>query len=109
MKDTISLICGRTKRIVVNIKNTDGEPYELVEGDEICLTVKQKLRDLNEVLMKKGTEITFDPNDTASLEPGEYVYDVSLKMSNGDVFTLIPHPSSGKSFADFILMKGVSE
>lgn len=109
MTDTIALICGRTKRISIGIQDANGEPYELAPGDVITMTVKQRLRDPSEAIVKTGAKITFEPRDTACLEPGSYVYDITLSMQNGDVFTLVPHPSSGKSCADFILMKGVAE
>ena len=34
------------------------------------------------------TIITLNPEDTNSIAPGKYWYDVQVKMSNGDVFSL---------------------
>jgi len=90
---SLSVTRGDTLPIIVNI-DSNGEPYELEEGDIITFTVK-KTTDINDaVLIQKqmdkntGLYCELTPQDT-KLPYGKYKYDVQLSQSNGRVFTII--------------------
>lgn len=86
----------------LNIKITNygcNQPYELSDGDEVFLTVKESYTLESFVFQKRITytdlidgDIIFKilPNDTNSLDFKEYIYDVEIKTSVGDVYTIIP-------------------
>lgn len=74
----------------------DGNPYELIEGDIIYLTVKDSVYTEDIIIQKKVTEFTkgkaiieIEPNDTNDLSYGKYKYDIQLTFSDGKVKTII--------------------
>ena len=80
----------------------------LKDGDTIFFTMR-KLREKAIVVQKQITSfdegvatIPILPNDTLSLEPGNYIYDIKLYRSDGNVDTLTPN-----SGAYFSLKRGV--
>lgn len=99
----ISIIKGRTKRLKLTIKALD-EDYTLQPGDTVITTVKRSIYDDEPVLVKTGLDIVFNPQDTMTLEPGDYVFDVVLRMASGDVYTVIP--ASG-GYSSIKLLRGV--
>lgn len=99
----ISIIKGRTKRLRLTIK-AGGEDYSLQPGDIVFTTVKRSIYDDEPVLVKTGVDIVFHPQDTMSLEPGDYVYDIVLRMASGDIYTIIP---ANGGYSDIKLLRGV--
>lgn len=80
----------------------------LNDGDEVWFTMR-KVKDKVVVLQKRITAfedgkatIPILPGDTSSLEPGNYIYDLKLIRSDGNVDTLMPNSS-----ASFSLKRGV--
>lgn len=69
----------------------DGEPWEMGEKDTLTLTVSRSA-DLTDPLLQKtvtGTPyITIEPEDTSSMQPGKYVYEVKLRTADGRVETV---------------------
>lgn len=74
--------------------------FELLDGDEIYLTVKNSF-DVEEFLFQKKItyeevneigEVSFKivPSDTNNLQFKKYIYDVEIKTFDGDVYTIIP-------------------
>lgn len=81
---------GDSERIAVSLTG-----YTLQPGDMVELTVRQAIYSNEPVLYKKVTDfsentayINILPEDTASLQFGNYVYDVQLTF-NGMVKTII--------------------
>lgn len=84
--------------------------YVLQEGDEVWFTVR-KLKDEQIVIQKTITEfedyaapIVINPEDTESLELGNYIFDLVLNRADGTIDSLIP---GGRDTAYFSLKRGV--
>jgi hypothetical protein len=88
LNNTIRLTRGDTARFDIVVKNPDGTVYTPVEGDVITFTVKPSAGK-SATFTKTGASIVINPTDTANLANGDYVYDVDIKLANGDVNTII--------------------
>lgn len=112
MTNDIRIYRGNTA--VVNISvSVSGKNYMLEDGDIIKFTVKTDKCVHNEKVIEKiltaddyndegGLEITLNPEDTAYLKTGNYVYDCGLQFANGSFYTFIPKSS-------FVLLEALSE
>ena len=88
----ISLVRGDTLKVQVEILIND-EPYTPVFGDRIRFAMKQSYSS-SRVLINKSIPIDtlilhLEPKDTKKLAFGNYVYDIEITFSNGDVDTFI--------------------
>lgn len=78
----------------INVKYSD---KDLVEGDTVYLTVKNAVEDTEAILELSSTTIEDDGScnivieaaDTADLEVGTYLYDITIECADGQVDTLI--------------------
>lgn len=89
--NSIYITRGDTLNMAISIKDQDNNEYELVEGDTLLFTVKKSTRD-SEVIIQKNIlnkEFKIEPKDTENLPYDDYVYDVQLTQSDGDVTTVI--------------------
>lgn len=90
---------GTTYTIGVNY-NRNGEPYTLV-GAIVRFTIKTvewdtSASDATAVLLKNITDgnaqgeatITINPEDTATLTPDKYYYDIKVEQSNGEIYKI---------------------
>ena len=88
----IYLTRGDTGYLDLYIRNPETrQAYELVEGDTLVFTMRRSKR--HPIVLQKELEGNFlkiDPEDTETLEFGDYVYDIELTFANGDVDTVIP-------------------
>ena len=90
---------GDTGILTVNVTG-----YDFIEGDYAILSVKKNLEDPKYVFQKRVTE--FEDNkivfifaeDDTDIEPGVYMYDVKIYLSNGSRDRLIK-PSEFEVFA----------
>lgn len=88
-KGDISIVRGDTGPIHITILNSDQTEHELQTGDIVTFTVREDpLSDI--LIQKQGQDIIILPEDTSSLEFGQYCYDVQLTMNDGTVDTIIP-------------------
>lgn len=90
---SISLTRGDTARFEVSITNTvTGEPYTIEENDILTMTVRGTSKSPVEFRSQSlGTSLLhIKPEDTEHMYFGEYVYDIELRTSSGDVYTVIP-------------------
>lgn len=98
---TIRMTRGDT--VYLNVPLTSAtEAYEMRSNDTLTLSVKKTTRDTAYVFQKvlTGTQsFHIEPSDTADLAFGKYLYDVELKTSDGDVYTVIP-PSTLELLAE---------
>ena len=93
-KNIITMTRGDTLRTTVQVFNVNGEEYIPSENDTIRFALKKTFDDEVPLIIK---EIPYDtmelhilPEDTKELEqPSEYVYDIQITLSNGDVCTFI--------------------
>ena len=90
--NNISLIRGDSCILELAITDQEGNEYTLEDTDVVVLTVKKSTRADDIVFQKKVTDnkIKIDPEDTAKLPYGKYVYDVQLTTAAGYVDTIIP-------------------
>lgn len=94
--NNIYLTRGDTLSIVLSIVNGNNQKISLVSGDKIHFTVKTSTNTVDKILQKIITSfvdgnaiIELSPNDTKDLEYLEYVYDIQLTQSDGNVTTII--------------------
>ena len=94
-KTTISLTRGDTLKAQISITDSEGNPYELQEGDSVRFAMKKSYSDPDsEVLIVKNIPtdtliLTLEPNDTKELAFGSYVYDIQLVTASCEVDTFI--------------------
>lgn len=90
VNDIIKLTKGDSAMFSVSISFADGSPYELKSGDKLKMTVRRRIG--SDVLLESesttGT-ITLTHEMTSKLIPGQCVYDIELKTSSGEVYTVI--------------------
>ena len=87
---TITMIRGDTAEFDIQLTDSDGEPYELLENDSLIFTVKKNTKSDETLIQKTGDHVVIDPEDTSDLKYGTYVYDVQFTSSSGKVDTVIP-------------------
>ena len=97
---TIQMTRGDTVIVQIGIKR-NGEPYIPVQGDVIRFAMKhpamtpKKTRyvDTDPILIKlipnDILQLRLDPQDTAELDFGDYVYDIQITFEDGSVDTFI--------------------
>lgn len=96
-KNVITLTRGDTFKCQINLADSEGNPYEPEEGDVIRFAMKKSYSDPDyETLIEKEVPLdtmilTLDPEDTKKYEFGEYVYDIQLTNSSGEVDTFLPN------------------
>lgn len=86
----IKLTKGDSAMFNVAITLFDGTPYELKPGDRIRMTVRRHIG--SEVLLESESTtntITLTHEMTSKLIPGSCVYDIELKTSAGEVYTVV--------------------
>ena len=86
----IQLTRGDTGIFNVEILDDAGNPYELDDGDMLRFTVRKSPTSGDIFIQKAGQEIIIEPEDTARLSYGKYVYDIELTRADGTVDTIIP-------------------
>lgn len=88
---TISITRGDTGYIHLNLtKDNEAYPYE--DGDMITMSVKKNDTDEEYAFQKEvpaGQVIILQPADTKTMEYGEYVYDIQLNTTLGEIFTVV--------------------
>ena len=90
----ITLTRGDSAILDVTIKDGDGNTYDYSD-DEVKFGVKRSAFDTECVLEKtvEDGKITLEPEDTAELEFGDYLYDIQLthvdESENTSIFTPI--------------------
>ena len=106
--NTIYLTAGDSDTITVSLSENSG-PLLLKQGDTLYFSVKRRVRDTHYAFQKVVTEfeadgsavIEIEPQDTHSLPPSNYKYDVQITFADGTVATIVK-PS------DFVVEAGVT-
>lgn len=93
---TIVMTRGDTVNVKVNIFSHDGESYIPTDEDGIRFALKKDYSDavalIEKIIPTDTCILRLDSIDTTVLEqPGEYVYDIQITMSDGTVDTFIPN------------------
>lgn len=91
---TIKMTRGDTLRVVLTLRDDDGNEYTPLEHDVIRFAMKKNYDDPEPLVLKviphDTMELVLDPSDTKSLpQPSSYVYDMEITYENGDVETFI--------------------
>ena len=102
--NTIHLTRGDTARLLIDraMNVITGTEYVFTPEDVVSFTVKKTVFDALPLLQKKvpgGEQIHIEPEDTAALAFGRYVYDVKITTADEDVYTVV-------ELAVFEVMKG---
>lgn len=87
----ICMVKGDTGYLNINLHYDNGSNYVIREGDIITFSVKRSIYDSDYALQKvvnAGEVIAINPEDTQNLTSGDYVYDVQLDTTLGEVFTV---------------------
>lgn len=89
----IELTRGDTFKRTLVLADAEGNPFVPAEGDEIRFALKRKVKDeailINKVIPNDTLVLKIEPEDTKNLAFGDYVYDIQITYSNGDVDTFI--------------------
>lgn len=90
--NVITMTRGDTAVLRLDITDDKGNPYKLTDSDVVLLTLKRSVLDKSVIFQKSMVDgkIIIQPQDTASLEYGQYFYDVELTKEDGFVATVIP-------------------
>lgn len=90
---TIKLTRGDSFAADIGIFQPNGEPYVLSEGDKVRFAMKKTVKDKEVLILKEipieTMRLVLDPEDTKELDFGNYIYDVQLTKSTGEVDTFI--------------------
>lgn len=91
---TIKMTRGDTLRVVLTLKDNEGNIYTPLEHDVIRFAMKKTYEDSEPLLLKEiphdTMELVLNPEDTKNLQqPSSYVYDMEITYENGDVETFI--------------------
>lgn len=88
----ISMSRGDTISLDVNITDSEGNDYELKEGEELYFSAKAKPTDKNYAIPPKkldGKTLHLSSADTYDIEFGTYLYDIQLRKADGRSNTII--------------------
>lgn len=99
----ICMVKGDTGYLNINLHYDNGNNYAIREGDKITFSVKRSIYDSDYALQKNvnaGEVIAINPEDTQNLTSGDYVYDVQLDTTLGEVFTV--------SYGELQIIEGVT-
>lgn len=94
----ISIVRGTTNIFGIAVKNPNGDPYVISDGQVLVFGLKRRAKDEERVLLKKITSMTeagvyyleLLPSDTADLETGKYYYDIGLQHGDSVFYNIIP-------------------
>lgn len=91
---TIKMTRGDTLRVILTLKDEEGNTYIPVSGDQIRFAMKRTYNESTPILIKEipndSLELWIEPEDTKNLpQPSSYVYDIQITYANGDVDTFI--------------------
>lgn len=98
MTQVIEIVRGTTNTLEINVTDANGVAYTTAAGEKIVFGVKKKPGDTELLIVKTASFVTvgtylvtLDPDDTANLAYGRYMYDVGLQ--SGNAFYNIVEPS----------------
>lgn len=106
----IYLTRGDSLSIELELTDSAGGKYTPAEGDRVEFTVKSSVNMREPLIVKTGTLININYEDTAELPFGGYVYDVQITFANGERDTVIApvRGLDGKAEPNFILTEEVN-
>ena len=95
--ENIYMTRGDTEVLNISLELEDGDEPLLEDGDTLYFTVKTSpetpVKTIQKIVTDFGNEgvaeIVIEHDDTKSLRPGRYVYDVQVTKADGTVYTPI--------------------
>ena len=95
MAKDIKIVRGTSKIFELTVKDADGNPYTLKDGEVVIFGVKRNTND-DELLIRKVVyecnngvcEVELDPEDTINLAVGKYYYDAGLRTGE-DYYNIV--------------------
>ena len=87
----ITLTKGDNAELTVKIIDSNGNARGIYDDDVVVMTVRKHVN--SDVAITKTAvknTISFIPDDTKSLEAGQYRYDIQLTTFGGNIYTIIP-------------------
>lgn len=95
----LEIVRGTTNTFGITVTDSEGNAMTLSSGQVLVFGLKRKPYNEERALVKKITHtigageyyLELEPEDTAELDPGPYLYDVSLQ--SGDAFYSVIEPS----------------
>lgn len=94
VKEVVHIRRGDSGVLTVTVKDEEGTPYEIEDGDLFILTVRKQASDGSDVVFSTTSpigEFQINPEDTNGAEPGKYSFDIQLNRDGGDIETVYPH------------------
>ena len=88
----ITINRGDTAFLTINVRDREGNVYELQDGDSLWFSVKQKATDENYAIAPKKLNknvLEIMREDTINLDFGSYIYDIQLVNNQGFTSTII--------------------
>lgn len=102
--NVISITRGDTGIFTLGVTDAQGNPYDY-SNDTVLFTVRENVYAANKIMQKNivyGQTTIIQPEDTANLNYGSYVYDVQIATSGGLINTVItPSPFNVKAEVTF--------
>ena len=89
----LSHIKGDSFISILSITDATGNAYNPAEDDSIIFTLKNSSDTLiiTKTIQNDTLKLVLNPEDTSDLEVGDYIYNVKLTKSTGEVYTVIPN------------------
>lgn len=89
----IYLTRGDSAILDITIKDEEGATWTPKTGDKVIFAMKKAAINpavLLQIEAVEGvTDIIINPSDTKDLTIGQYIYDIHVKLSGGDIYTVI--------------------
>ena len=97
MGQKLSLVRGTTGLFGIVVKNPDGSPFMVIDGQTLVFALKKRPDDEERLIVKKVTNqvepgvyyLELNVSDTEDLEPGRYFYDVGLQWGATAFFNVV--------------------
>lgn len=109
MTQKLEIVRGTSNVFCISVKDAEGRPYILEEGEALVFGLKDFPKDAECVLVKTITNgpdgeyyLELTPADTANLEDGLYHYDIGLQRGENTFFNVIP-------MSDFVLLPNAAK
>ena len=87
----IFLTKGDNAELTIDVIDSNGNARGIYDDDVVVMTVRKHVN--SDVAITKTAvknTISFIPDDTKSLEAGQYRYDIQLTSFGGNIYTIIP-------------------
>ena len=87
----IFLTKGDNAELTIDVLDSNGNARGIYDDDVVVMTVRKHVN--SDVAITKTAiknTISFIPDDTKSLEAGQYRYDIQLTTFGGNIYTIIP-------------------